>query len=234
MNTTLRHKLLAYLAGAALVVPSASATAGQSDLSMIPEPIMVELLGEMDNEAWSSDDIRSLLELLAEDPRKQVRRSTVELLDHIRNGRAWSDFEPVLEKLARDESPEVKGALATTVANWLSLADHFTASRVVLEWASSEMKAMRRIMARALGLGFQALGADLALECLARDRDPAVRRDTIRTIANRFVENPDLYARILSGLATDSSRSVRKTARRTLKQLKPLVPARTSRPGQSG
>jgi hypothetical protein len=79
MDTLLRHKLLAYLGGAAITMSSGAVLNRSAELASIPEPIMSDLLMDVHGDGWQPQDLTRLTELLADDPRRQVRRRAAEI-----------------------------------------------------------------------------------------------------------------------------------------------------------
>jgi hypothetical protein len=129
---------------------------------------------------------------------------------------SWDRIEPILLKLAGDSDPAVRSAATGTIAHWMAGLDGFGRARLVMEWAVSEAAAIRLTLAQALSFGIPSFGADLAVEHLGQDEDPAIRIAAIEAAKNRFPENPDSYHRILKHLSLDKRRSVRKAARRAI------------------
>jgi hypothetical protein len=219
MDAVLRHKLLAYLGGAAIAFSSGSAEAARSDLAMIPEPIMEEFLEDVDNDEWRPADFFSLAELLAGDPRSKIRYLIAELFTRIRSDLLNGDLEPVLAKLAKDKDPLVQSTLTRSITSWLSHLDELDRARVVLEWALSDDAPVRQAIAAAISHGVSALWVDFAVEHLSEDESSDVRAAVVEAAQNRFHENPALYFEILGRLCSDETRSIKRSARRATARL---------------
>jgi HEAT repeat protein len=216
MDATLKHKLFTYLAGAAIAFSSGSVANAKTGLVEIPEPVIMDLLSEVDGDDWRENDLLRLMELLAEDPRQQVRCRAAEILKNFGGKGFWVRIEPILLKLAGDSEPAVRASVTGTIAHWLSRLDELVRARLVLEWSVSADSRIRLILAQALASGVPSFGADLALECLGEDADSEIRRAAIEAIKRRFQENPDFYRGVLKRRLTDKDRLVRRAARRTL------------------
>ena len=67
MDLSLKRKLLAYMASAALVVGSGSVAPARAQLIEIPEQIVDDLLEDIADDDWPEQDLVRLVELLAED-----------------------------------------------------------------------------------------------------------------------------------------------------------------------
>ena len=216
MDATLKHKLFTYLAGAAIAFNSGSVTSAKTGLAEIPEPVIMDLLSEVDGEDWRTNDLIRLTELLAEDPREQVRRRAAEFLKAFGGKESWDRIEPILLKLAGDSEPAVRASVTETMTHWLSSLNELVRARLVLEWSVSADSKIRLILAQALSSGIPSFGADLALEYLGEDADSEIRRAAIEAVKSRFQENPDFYHSMLKRLLMDKSRSVRRAARRAI------------------
>ncbi|MBN2496904.1 MAG: HEAT repeat domain-containing protein [Deltaproteobacteria bacterium] len=219
MDATLRHKLLAYLGGAAIAMSSGPAAGAGSELARVPETIIADLLGEVDEECWGAQDLASLAGVLAEDPRRRVRRRAAELLGRADLDISAVELEPLLERLGQDEDPAVRRTLARTVARWLGRQTGLERARAVLEWALSDRAAIRRALAGALSHGVTALGDDLAIEQLGCDPSPEVRAAVVEAVGRRLQQDPALYLRLLERLTSDEAPAVRRSARRAAARL---------------
>lgn len=220
MDITLRHKLLTYLAGASIAMSSGSATGAQIGISEIPMPIMEELIDEVEDEGWRDQDLLDLAKLLAEDPRKEIRRRTAELLSGSQADLSSSEVESILLKLAQDKDPLVRSTLARGVSDWLSGLSGFERNSFVLEWSMSDSAMIRQTIAEALSFSMVDLGVDLAIEQLAGDAEATVRLAALRAAERHYAENPPLYQSVMDRLATDRARSVRRAAHRARKHSK--------------
>jgi hypothetical protein len=220
MEPTLRHKLLTYLGGIAIALASSSTSNIGSELGMIPEPIIEELLGEIDSEKWTYKDLISFAELLSEDPRKQIRRHAARLFINLQPDFLSSNPEPIFAKMAQDKDPVVRSTLAWGLAQWLSHLNGLQRTNLVLEWVLSNNASLRQIVAKALSWEVNTLGVDLAIEHLANDQNANVRTAVVEAVENRVQDNPALYSGILSRLTSDKAPSVRKSARRAARRLR--------------
>lgn len=216
MDTTLKHKLFTYLAGAAIAFNSGSVLNARTGLAEIPEPVILDLLSEVEGEDWRKNDLIRLTELLTEDPRMQVRRRAAEMLKALGGNDSWGRIEPILLKLARDSEPEVRASVTETMAHWLSSLDGLARARLVLEWSVSADSKIRLVLAQALSSGVPSFGTDLALEYLCEDADSEIRKAAIEAVKGRFQENPDFYNEILKRMSMDRNRAVRRAARRAM------------------
>lgn len=216
MDATLKHKLFTYLAGAAIAFSSGSVANAKTGLVEIPEPVIMELLSDVDGDDWRENDLLRLMELLAEDPRQQVRRRAAEFLTNFNEKGFFEGVEPILLKLAGDSDPAVRASVTGTIAHWLESLDQLVRARLVLEWSVSEDARIRLILAQALASGVPSFGADLALEYLGEDADSEIRRAAIEAIKMRFQENPDFYRGVLKRRLMDEDRLVRRAARRAI------------------
>jgi HEAT repeat protein len=216
MDATLKHKLFTYLAGAAIAFSSGSVASAKTGLVEIPEPVIMELLSDVDGDDWRENDLLRLMELLAEDPRQQVRRRAAEFLTNFDGKGFFEGVEPILLKLAGDSDPAVRASVTGTIAHWLASLDQLVRARLVLEWSVSGDSRIRLILAQALASGVPSFGADLALEYLGEDADSEIRRAAIEAIKRRFRENPDFYRGVLKRRLTDKDRLVRRAARRAI------------------
>ncbi len=218
MDGTLRHKLLTYLAGAALAMSSGPAAATTA-LAEIPTPVIDDLLDDVEQEGWGAADLTDLANLLAEDPRKVIRRRVAELLASSHADLSASELEFVMRKLARDRDPMVRCSLARSVATWLEALGGFERADLVLDWATSVEPLVRQTVAEAMSYGIDVLAADLIVEQLARDPTPSVRREAARAAAHCYADNPELYGPLLQCLLDDPSGQVRRVARLAQQQL---------------
>jgi len=216
MDATLKHKLFTYLAGAAIAFSSGSVANAKTGLVEIPEPVIMELLSDVEGDDWREDDLFHLMELLAEDPRQQVRCRAAEFLKDFDGEGFWDRIEPIMLNLAGDSEPAVRASVTGTVTQWLSNLDELVRARLVLEWSVSSDARIRLIVARALASGIPSFGADLALEYLAEDADAEIRKTAIEAIKRRFQENPDFYRGVLKRRLTDKDRLVRREAQRAI------------------
>lgn len=219
MDSFLRHKLLAYLAGAAIALSSGSIANAGPDLTVIPEPIMVELLDDVVDEDWRTKDLIKLAEVLTDDPRRQVRCRTADFFARTKDAFSGHDLEPFFRKLAQDQDPMVRSSAARGIGDWLARLDEFERDRVVLEWALSASASVRETLARVLSQGVATLGADLAIEHLASDDNSKVRFAVVQAAERQFQGNPSLYSELLRRLTSDATRSVRRSARRAAVRL---------------
>ena len=218
MDATLKHKLFTYLAGAAIAFSSGSVANARTGLTEIPEPVIMDLLSDVDGDDWRENDLLRLMDLLAEDPRQQVRRRAAEFLKNFDRKGFFEGVEPILLKLAGDPEPAVRASVTGTIAHWLESLDQLVRARLVLEWSVSEDSRIRLILAQALASGVPSFGADLALEYLCEDADPEIRQAAIDAIKRRFQENPEFYRGVLKRRLTDKDRLVRRAARRAIVQ----------------
>jgi HEAT repeat protein len=216
MDSTLKHKLFTYLAGAAIAFGSGAVTSAKTGLEEIPEPVIIDLLTEVEEDVWRENDLVRLTELLAEDPRDQVRRRAAEFLKSIGGTESWGRIEPILLKLAADPDAAVRASVTETMAHFLSALNEITRARLVLEWSVSADSRIRLALAQALSSGIPSFGADLALEYLSEDSDSKIKKAAIEAIKRRFHENPGSYHSILRRLLLDKDRSIRKAARRAI------------------
>ena len=215
MNMQTRNRLFAYLAGAAFTVSAGADDPGRvADASCrVPESLLDEILDEVEGADWKEEDRLVLLSVLAGDARSHVRMRVSDLL-LTGSERSFADVESLLLSLAEDADSEVRGAVSRAVADSLSNTDGLTRTRVAAEWALSDSWAVRDTLARALARNFQCLGAASVAAHLAEDPNPAVRETMVETAVSRFKENPQQYSEILTQLAADSNRRVRRAARR--------------------
>jgi len=216
MDTMLRHKLLGYLGGLAIAFSSGSVEAARSDLAMIPDPIMEELLDDLNNDDWRPNDFVRLAKLLADDPRSKVRYLTAELFTKLKAEFLNSELEPVLAKLARDKDPLVQSTLTPSITGWLSHLNELDRGKVVLEWSLSDDAPVRQAIAAAISSGVKGLWVDFTVEHLSRDENQDVRAEVVKAAQNRFRTNPSFYSEILGRLCYDESRSIRRSARRAI------------------
>ena len=134
MDGMLRRRLLSYVAGAAISLSTGGVARARSQLEEIPGPIMADLLGDVAGEEWHSKELVSLLEVMAEDNRVEVRRRTAELLKGLIFKAPPMDLEPLMSKLTRDRDPVVRKDMAESLVAWMARVDGLTRTRLVSEW----------------------------------------------------------------------------------------------------
>lgn len=201
MEKSFRQKLLAYLGTAAITLTAGSMVVAGPDLTMIPERIVEDFLHDVDGEGWNDEDLATFYWMLADDPRKNIRRSTAALFAKIKFGSMSINLEPVLLKFAGDPDAMVRNALAPGLALWLSRLDTLHRTNVIVEWAISDDDSVRQTIARTLSYDVDAFGVDSVIEHLANDENEAVRAEIVGAAEKHFTDNPAFYTKILNHLS---------------------------------
>jgi hypothetical protein len=177
----------------------------------IDEAAVAAALESPEIDGWGSHDRARLLQLVAEDLRPSVRAEVA---------RRIAELEPpvpraalrLLARLAGDPAAEVSQAAAHALAITISRAPGLEGTSLVSKWAVSGTNGMRLAVAVALERPFQVLGGDTAIEHLAGDPVPAIRRAAARAAWARRTTAPDRFTAVLQRLSGDPDSQVREIA----------------------
>lgn len=205
---------------AAVAIAFGAGVAPVEGLREIPVPVLgelVEAIGELD---WTSENRRRLLSLLAHDGRAEVRSRVAEKASAVWHESPYQT-EELLRRLVCDASPAVRSAAAVGVEQVLQDAPPFERIKLVAEWATSAVSQERAALAIALRGSMPLFVGDLAIELLATDPEPLVRRLALDAAAHRFHEDPTAYTRVAMRAAADPAVEVRQSAHRVLERARP-------------
>ncbi len=215
MVSSLRQHLFRHL-GAISMLAATGAVAPAVALADIPDDILSDATADgLDEIDCSDEDRLALLRLLASDARPQIRAGAADGMTRL--GKVDpAQVEALLLQLAQDDWSEVRLASALALASHLSAVSPLGQLEVVAGWATDDHPGPREALAHALSSSRPVFLADMALEVLAADRQPEVRRAAVQAIRNRVAEAPASYRRILEARSHDADRRVRHAARRGL------------------
>lgn len=219
MQSHLRHRAFKYLAALAIAA-SCGALRARPRLLELPETLVYEMVDAVvsDEPDWSKDDRRRVLTLLSNDPRAAVRARVAQAAVDLATD--WqSDAQRLLSKLSTDSSGLVRAAATCGLEELLQRSTPIERVELVCQWAGAPHAAEREAIARALCSKVSTLVTDLVLQQLSSDDTAAVRTAAVRAARSHFEENPRVYRELLEERASDSSRRVRRAARRVLADL---------------
>ncbi len=214
MKKPLEQGILKYLAGVALAFTAGSVDPAP-ELLRVPASLVGDIVEEVEEADWQPEARQRMLQLLTHDPRPMVRVRVSEAVSAIWT-EAPNDASEMLRNLANDESGLVRAAAAATLADILARASLLDRVALVAEWTISEEATERRTLARALCAPTPVLIGDLAIDQLARDSEPTVRRWAMLAATRHFRDNPALYATVARGRLADPDLEVRSAAQRLL------------------
>lgn len=219
MQSHLRHRAFRYLAALA-VAASCGALRARPRLLEIPEPLVYDLVEAVCDEdpKWSKEDRKRVLSLLSRDPRVAVRARVAEAAAAVPP--EWQiDTQALLSNLVSDPAGIVRAAATNGLEQLLTRASPIERVEIVCQWAGAPHPPEREAIARALCSKVPTLVTDLVLEELSRDDVAAVRIAAVRASGAHFDENPSVYRGLLEERTADTSRKVRRVARRLLAEL---------------
>jgi hypothetical protein len=162
-------------------------------------------------EASEKEDWETLFKRLASDSRSQVRSQAAQAAVAwwpTAGARAFA----VIGALAADPALEVRAAAVRSLVTLLESASLPERIEHVCEWATSEDVAKRSAIAAALREPISVMVADLAIEQLARDTEPLIRRAALEAARSRLREDPQTYSRMIRELMSDPDRQIRHAA----------------------
>lgn len=221
------QKLLSYLAALGIALGGSQAAAVPAYLEEIPDDLLTDLVDDLDADELQDLDRVRLSEVLAEDPRSQVRKLAARLTGDIKDPKLRLRAEILLKKLTRDTCSSVRSDAIIALSHLIQTMGPLECNSLVCSWATSEHTDQRMALASALSMVEQvhpgsSSFTELALEHLAADHAWRVRAAVAKASSARMYENPDLYQELLRGLESDPARPVRRIAKKGL-QNKNLV-----------
>jgi len=212
MVNYLRQHLFRHLGTISLLAASGAVSPALA-LADIPTDLLGDATTDGFDDVDASDEDRlALLSLLASDARPQIRANAADATLTLGNVDPVQ-VEALLLRLAKDDWPEVRLAAAVAMANHLTDMQPLGQVGVVAAWATEDHPGPREALAHALSHSRPVVMADMALEVLAADSKPEVRRAAIGAVRARSLEAPETYRRILAARPQDPDRRVRRAAR---------------------
>ena len=178
------------------------------------------IIDEMSDSELSRDEKLKMMASIATDKRADVRIKVCELLSTHIESFDMGAVMPLLSQLASDRDPSVRNELRRTIASALEHADILTRTTMIGEWAFSDSRAVRYMLATALKEDFFCLGLTSVLSHLSNDPSILVRRAVVDVAAARMNENPVDYQKILKSLTGDTREEVRNAANKAIAKLK--------------
>lgn len=216
MKRRLERGLLKHLASLSVALGTGLAEPAVT-LAQVPQELLEDAADEVDEPDWQVEDRKRLFLLLVRDSRPGIRLRVAELADSLWPTEAETALD-LLRRLANDEDPDVREAVAIGVERALRRAAPLERIGLVGAWATSESVGERAAIAGALRGSVPVLVADVAIEQLAADPSPEVRRCALAAAAGHFDEAPTAYRRIIARLAADTERPIRQRALRILER----------------
>jgi hypothetical protein len=125
--------------------------------------------------------------------------------------------QALLRQLAHDPAAPVRLAAAYGLARFMDHADARQRAAVESGWARAPAEDERVAFALALGRVAPDFMTDLALQELAFDRRPRVRRAALESARALLPVEPEPYVKLAKGLLDDPDRRTRKLARAALR-----------------
>ena len=197
----LSKQVLSRLAAASMALGASAAAATLE----VPSDVLAE---------WVEDDLRRsppLTPLRAVDSADRAATRTRTTV-----GALWSSakerVEALVQRMARDDSLEVRIGAAAGLGRMIELASPVERVELVCRWTLADDARERVALARALSLPTPVFVADLVVSELARDADHEVRAAAARALRTHFRADPERFARLASELMSDPHPSVRSAA----------------------
>jgi hypothetical protein len=200
-----------------------SVAAGCAQTGVAPLSDTETLVGnDAKDDSAEEEDWEGVFKRLSVDPRPPVRSQAAQAAVAWWPTAGERAFE-VIGTLSADESPEVRAAAIRALVTLLESASLRERVEHVCEWATSDEIAKRSAIAAALCAPIPVMVADLAIEQLAHDSEPQIRRAALQAAEARVQEDPQNYLRIARELNTDSDRQVRQAAERLIERVSSIT-----------
>lgn len=198
----LTKRVLSRLAAASMAL---GATAVGATLE-VPADVLAE---------WVEDDLRRSPPLTPLQAVRNADRSATRTRATV--GALWSSakqrVEALVQRMARDDSLEVRIGAAAGLGRMLELASPVERVELVCRWTLTRDARERVALARALALPTPVFVADLVIAELGRDEDHEVRAAAARALRTHFRTDPARFAKLASQLIDDPHPVVRSAAR---------------------
>jgi len=204
------------LLGAALALCS-NLPEARAAFSQLPDPIIEDLVDEVERTDVATHSRQRLLSSLAQDSRAAVRARVAEAA-----GRLWQEDvvfgSTLLARLAQDPTTSVGAAAARGLARLLAGTRDPLRASIESSWIAAHSAQQRFTLAVAVGLAPPHFLTDLVLQELADDADAAVRWAALRAAEALLDADPPGYTRLALCHVADANRDVREAARGVLRQ----------------